>query len=174
MRRRRQPRLERPAEFVRCFHSPERDRRLINEEPVRGRRRVAILFAGGPAPAANAVISTAAVSFLRKEIQVVGVLYGYANLVEYSAEHPMLVGRDYLVIDHKTLRRTRNTAGVLIGTSRTNPGKHVSQRADFDRRRRHAQDGQQAQALPGPPARGRPANPDRARSQDDRQRLSRH
>ena len=33
-------------------------------------RRVAILFAGGPAPAANAVISTAAVSFLRNDIEV--------------------------------------------------------------------------------------------------------
>ena len=33
-------------------------------------RRVAILFAGGPAPAANAVISTAAVSFLRNNIEV--------------------------------------------------------------------------------------------------------
>ena len=33
-------------------------------------RRVAILFAGGPAPAANAVISTAAVSFLRNGIDV--------------------------------------------------------------------------------------------------------
>ena len=30
-------------------------------------KRVAILFAGGPAPAANAVISTAAVSFLRQQ-----------------------------------------------------------------------------------------------------------
>ena len=36
--------------------------------------RVAILFAGGPAPAANAVISTAATAFLRNDIEVVGVL----------------------------------------------------------------------------------------------------
>ena len=48
-------------------------------------RRVAILFAGGPAPAANAVISTAAVSFLRNDIEVVGILHGYSHLVEYSA-----------------------------------------------------------------------------------------
>ncbi len=37
-------------------------------------RRAAILFAGGPAPAANAVISAAAVSFLRNDIEVIGVL----------------------------------------------------------------------------------------------------
>ena len=47
-------------------------------------RRVAILFAGGPAPAANAVISTAAVSFLRNDIQVVGILHGYSRLVGIS------------------------------------------------------------------------------------------
>ena len=38
--------------------------------------RVAILFAGGPAPAANAVISTAAVSFLRNGVEVIGVKHG--------------------------------------------------------------------------------------------------
>ncbi len=35
-------------------------------------RRVGILFAGGPAPAANAVISTAAASFLRNGIRCHG------------------------------------------------------------------------------------------------------
>ena len=45
-------------------------------------RRVGILFAGGPAPAANAVISTAASAFLRRDIEVFGILNGYAHLVE--------------------------------------------------------------------------------------------
>ncbi len=89
-------------------------------------RRVAILFAGGPAPAANAVISTAAVSFLRNNIEVVGVLHGYSHLVEYSPEKPLVKDRDYVMIDHKLLKRTRNSQGILIGTARTNPGKNVS------------------------------------------------
>jgi ATP-dependent phosphofructokinase / diphosphate-dependent phosphofructokinase len=89
-------------------------------------RRVAILFAGGPAPAANAVISTCAVSFLRNNIQVIGVLNGYSHLVEYREDHPLVEGRDYVVITHKMLRRTRNSQGILIGTARTNPGKDVS------------------------------------------------
>ncbi|MBS0209985.1 MAG: 6-phosphofructokinase [Planctomycetes bacterium] len=89
-------------------------------------RRVAILFAGGPAPAANAVISTAAVSFLRNGIEVVGVMHGYSNLVQYSAGKPLAEGRDYVMIDHKMLRRTRNSQGIMIGTARANPGKHVS------------------------------------------------
>lgn len=89
-------------------------------------RRVAILFAGGPAPAANAVISTAAVSFLRNDIEVVGILYGYSRLVEYSPDSPLVEGRDYIPINHSKLKRTRNTQGIMIGTARTNPGKEVS------------------------------------------------
>ena len=89
-------------------------------------RRVAMVFAGGPAPAANAVISTAAVSFLRNDTEVVGVLYGYSSLADYKPERPLEQGKDYILIDHQTLRRTRNSQGILIGTARTNPGKHVS------------------------------------------------
>jgi ATP-dependent phosphofructokinase / diphosphate-dependent phosphofructokinase len=89
-------------------------------------RRAAILFSGGPAPAANAVISTAAVSFLRNDIEVVGVRHGYSHLVEYSPETPLVEGRDYINITHQTLKRTRNTRGILIGTARANPGKYVN------------------------------------------------
>ncbi|MCE9555478.1 MAG: 6-phosphofructokinase, partial [Planctomycetes bacterium] len=95
-------------------------------------RRAAILFAGGPAPAANAVISTAAASFLRNNIQVVGVLYGYSGLVQYGPDHPMVVGRDYMVIDSKVLKRTRNSQGILIGTARANPGKDISDPAHLN------------------------------------------
>ena len=73
--------------------------------------RVAILFAGGPAPAANAVISTAATAFLRNDIEVVGVLHGYSHLVEYSPERPLVEGRDYVMVTHRMLGRTRNSQG---------------------------------------------------------------
>ena len=93
------------------------------ESPI---RRVGILFAGGPAPAANAVISTAAASFLRNNIEVYGLLHGYAHLVEYGPDHPMVEGRDHIHLSHALLRRTRNSQGILVGTSRSNPGKDVS------------------------------------------------
>ena len=32
----------------------------------------------------------------------------------------------YLLVDQKTLRRTRNSQGILLGTARDNPGKLVS------------------------------------------------
>ncbi len=94
--------------------------------------RVAILFAGGPAPAANAVISTAATAFLRNEIEVVGVLHGYSHLVEYSPERPLVEDRDYVMVTHRMLGRTRNSQGILLGTARSNPGKDISHPTHLD------------------------------------------
>jgi 6-phosphofructokinase len=89
--------------------------------------RVALLFAGGPAPAANAVISAAAVSFLRGGSEVLGIKHGYSNLIEYDPDtNPLVEGKDYIRIDHPILKRTRNSQGILIGTARANPGKNIS------------------------------------------------
>jgi ATP-dependent phosphofructokinase / diphosphate-dependent phosphofructokinase len=88
--------------------------------------RVAILFAGGPAPGANSVISTAATAFLRNNIEVVGVLHGYSHLVEFGPDKPIIEGRDYVMLNNRMLSRTRNAQGILIGTARTNPGKDIS------------------------------------------------
>ncbi|MDP6553106.1 MAG: 6-phosphofructokinase [Pirellulaceae bacterium] len=95
-------------------------------------RRVAILFAGGPAPAANAVISTCAVSFLRNNIQVLGIKHGYLNLIDYSSDRPLEAGKDFVVLDDTALRRTRNSQGILIGTARSNPGKSISKPKHLD------------------------------------------
>ena len=95
-------------------------------KPKHNFKRVAILFAGGPAPAANAVISTAAVSFLRSGIEVLGIKHGYSSLADYTPEKPLQEGQAYIKLDHAALKRTRNSQGIMIGTARTNPGKHVS------------------------------------------------
>lgn len=89
-------------------------------------RRAAVLFAGGPAPAANAVISAAATAFLRNDIEVVGIKHGYSSLVNYTPNNPLVEGRDYVMVNHKMLGRTRNSQGIMIGTARTNPGRLVS------------------------------------------------
>lgn len=89
-------------------------------------RNAAILFSGGPAPAANAVISTCAVSFLRNDIGVVGVRYGYSHLMEYSPENALVEGEHYFRITHSHLKRTRNQSGIILGTARANPGKFIS------------------------------------------------
>ncbi|MFM8805648.1 MAG: 6-phosphofructokinase [Planctomycetia bacterium] len=95
-------------------------------------RRVAILFAGGPAPGANAVISTAATSFMRNGTEVIGMKHGYSSLADYSAHKPLVQGRDYVIVTPDFLKRTRSGQGIMLGTARTNPGKHVSAPAHFD------------------------------------------
>ncbi|MGB7324529.1 MAG: 6-phosphofructokinase [Rubripirellula sp.] len=96
------------------------------ESPNFDIKRVAILFAGGPAPAANAVISTAAHSFLEEGAQVFGIKHGYSRLAEYTAAGPLQEGTDYIRFTHETLTNARCSRGIMIGTARTNPGKHVS------------------------------------------------
>ena len=90
-----------------------------------GIKRVALLFAGGPAPGANAVISTCAISFIRQGIEVVGIRYGYSNLMEYSPATPLVEGVHYKNLTEPSLRRTRSKEGIIIGTARANPGKHI-------------------------------------------------
>lgn len=101
-------------------------------KPARHFNRVGIVFAGGPAPAANAVISAAAASFLRAGAEVIGIKHGYSRLVNSSADQPPTEGNEFMVLDHSILKRTRNSQGILIGTARTNPGKHISSPVDFE------------------------------------------
>jgi 6-phosphofructokinase 1 len=95
-------------------------------------KRVALLFAGGPAPGANAVISTCAISFIRAGIEVVGIRYGYSNLIDYSPARPLVEGQHYKLLTEVSLRRTRSKEGIIIGTARANPGKQVSSPADLE------------------------------------------
>jgi ATP-dependent phosphofructokinase / diphosphate-dependent phosphofructokinase len=96
-------------------------------------KRVGIIFSGGPAPAANAVISSAATSFLEDGREVVGFFHGYSNLETY---HPitqrLLPDQHYRVFTEKDTRGLRNSRGVIIGTARSNPGKGIGKPADLD------------------------------------------
>ncbi len=49
---------------------------------------------------ANAVISTAAFSFMNAGIDVVGIKHGYSNLIDYSADKPLVEGKDYITFNH--------------------------------------------------------------------------
>ena len=54
-------------------------------------KKVGVIFSGGPAPSANAVISSAAMAFRRSGVTFVGFKYGYSALAEYDAESRPLV-----------------------------------------------------------------------------------
>ncbi|MDA7887288.1 6-phosphofructokinase [bacterium] len=100
-------------------------------QPDHSFKRVAILFAGGPAPAANAVISAAAASFLRADVEVIGIKHGYSSLADFDPSEPLVEGTDFIQLTHPVLGRTRNAQGIMIGTARTNPGKHITCPADL-------------------------------------------
>jgi ATP-dependent phosphofructokinase / diphosphate-dependent phosphofructokinase len=99
-----------------------------NRNPI---RRVAMLFAGGPAPGANAVISSAALSFLDAGIEVIGIKHGYSRIMDYSPDKPLVEGHAYLRIDNRMLPHARTSQGIMIGTARSNPGKLVTSPADL-------------------------------------------
>ncbi|MFO0749511.1 MAG: 6-phosphofructokinase [Myxococcota bacterium] len=95
-------------------------------------KRVGIVFSGGPAPAANAVIGSAAISFLEDGREVVGFFHGYSNLQDYHPiTHRLLPDKHYRVFVEKDLRGLRNSRGILIGTARANPGKGIERPADL-------------------------------------------
>jgi len=96
-------------------------------------KRVGVVFSGGPAPAANAVISSAAISFLEDDRQCVGFFHGYSNLESYHpVTHRLLPDEHYRIFDLKDLSGMRNTRGIVIGTARSNPGKGIEKHADLD------------------------------------------
>ena len=94
-------------------------------------RRVAILFSGGPAPAANAVIASAASCLSRNGIEAIGILNGYSNLAEFNPKEPLQEGAAFVRLDHKSLDGIRNSQGIMIGTSRANPGKLIRKPEDL-------------------------------------------
>jgi ATP-dependent phosphofructokinase / diphosphate-dependent phosphofructokinase len=96
-------------------------------------RRVGIVFSGGPAPAANAVISSAAISFLEDDRQAIGFFHGYSNLQDYHpVTHRLLPDEHYRIFEERDLRGLRNTRGILIGTARANPGKGIERVEHLD------------------------------------------
>ena len=94
-------------------------------------KRVGMLFSGGPAPAANAVISAAALSFLNSGVEVVGFFDGYEDLESFSAQTPLVEGRDYALLTRDDVSGIRNRKDIILRTSRANPGKPVGSLDDL-------------------------------------------
>jgi 6-phosphofructokinase len=95
-------------------------------------RRAGIVFAGGPAPGANAVIAAATMAFRRNGREVIGFHNGYSNLIDYDpTERPLVENQDWFLFQDHHLRGLRNARGILVGTARANPGKRVRSPADM-------------------------------------------
>lgn len=97
-----------------------------------GNEKVGILFSGGPAPSANAVISSASLSFIDKNIPIIGIFRGFENLEKFNRQAPdtMTEGIHYEVLE-RSISSIRNRRGVYLKTSRANPGKQIKKKDDL-------------------------------------------
>jgi 6-phosphofructokinase len=94
-------------------------------------KKVAILFSGGPAPSANAVIGSAALCFARAGIEVYGMLNGYTHLENYQDGDKLEEGVAYIRLDKDISEGLRSSRGIVLGTARANPGKPLRLPADL-------------------------------------------
>ena len=64
---------------------------------------------------------------------MIGFFHGYSNLQDYHpVTHRLLPDEHYRSLQEQDVRGQRNKRGVLIGTSRANPGKAIETVADLD------------------------------------------
>jgi 6-phosphofructokinase len=94
--------------------------------------KVGILFSGGPAPSANAVISSVALNFLDDDVPVVGIIRGYEFIQDFNKNYPKLrKDLHYANITHD-VTKARNRSGIFLRTSRANPGREIKTMEDLN------------------------------------------
>lgn len=96
-----------------------------------GIKHVGIIFSGGPAPGANAVIAAAATAFVRAGVRVTGFYHGYQFLENYGANGPLVEGEHYINLTAKAVSGIRHSQGIILHNSRANPGKPIRSWADL-------------------------------------------
>lgn len=99
----------------------------------KGHKKVAVVFSGGPAPSANAVISSVSLNFLNDRIPVVGFYNGFEYLEKFNPgdQYSLVEGLHFEILDNR-IAGIRNRRGVYLKTSRANPGRNVHSRQDLD------------------------------------------
>lgn len=105
---------------------------IFRMEGYNGHKKVALVFSGGPAPSANAVISSVALNFINKKIPIIGFFYGFEFLEDYDPANrfSLVRGIHYEVLD-ASISRIRNRRGVYLKSSRANPGKKIKNKDDL-------------------------------------------
>jgi 6-phosphofructokinase len=88
-------------------------------------KHIGILFSGGPAPAANAVISAVAMNFINVGVEVYGFIQGFEFIEEFEEGKRLSPEEQYKVLTLNDVTGVRNRKAVLIKTSRANPGKKI-------------------------------------------------
>jgi ATP-dependent phosphofructokinase / diphosphate-dependent phosphofructokinase len=96
-------------------------------------KKVGILFSGGPAPSANTVISSTALTFLDSHVPVIGIFKGYEYIQDFNINSPdMQLRKDMHYTDITyDISQVRNDRGIYLKTSRANPGKNIENLEDL-------------------------------------------
>lgn len=99
----------------------------------KGHKKVAVLFSGGPAPSANAVISSVSLNFLNERIPVIGFFNGFEYLEKFNPgdRYSLVEGLHFVHLDNN-ISGIRNRRGVYLKTSRANPGRDIHNRLDLE------------------------------------------
>jgi ATP-dependent phosphofructokinase / diphosphate-dependent phosphofructokinase len=89
-------------------------------------KKVGIVFSGGPASAANTVISSSVLSFINHNIAVIGFYSGFEYLEKFEKYNPLsLLDNIHYIHFDTSVTKIRNIRGVFLRTSRANPGKEI-------------------------------------------------
>ncbi len=95
-------------------------------------KKIGILFSGGPAPSANSVISSLTLGFLNEGKQVIGFFKGFEYIENFDKNNPLSLIKDvhYKYLDNE-VTKIRNKRGIILKTSRANPGKEIKKIEDL-------------------------------------------
>ena len=93
--------------------------------------KVGILFSGGPAPSANAVISSVALNFLDNDIPVLGIMRGYEFIQDFNKNNPKIRKEIHYTNITYEVTKARNRSGIFLRTSRANPGRDIKTKDDL-------------------------------------------
>lgn len=93
--------------------------------------KAAILHSGGPAPGANRVLAGAAKQFLDRGVPVLGFLNGCEFIQELSSAE-LELNKNYIEITKEVASQAIDINGVILRTSRANPGKDIKSPLDLD------------------------------------------
>ena len=98
----------------------------------KGGKKIGVLFSGGPASAANTVISSAVLAFINHGLPVIGFYKGFEYLENFEKYNPYsLFENVHYVHFDSTVTKIRNQRGVFLKTSRANPGREINGAEDL-------------------------------------------
>jgi len=99
---------------------------------INRKKKVAVLFSGGPAPSANAVISSVSLNLMDNNVMVIGIMRGYEFLQDFNKNYPKLRKDVHYGTVTYDITKARNRSGVFLRTSRANPGKGIRTMEDLN------------------------------------------